>query len=73
MLFRLTKRGQALVEYVLLMVFLIILGTKLVSGFTDFARTSIGNLGHVLSINLTTGVCKKDCFFEAYSNGPPGL
>jgi len=63
------SRGQALVEYLLLVVFLIILTAKLVGGFTDFMRTSVGNLGHVLSLNLTVGVCREECFFGTYKNG----
>lgn len=63
--------GQALVEYVLLVAFMLILGSKLVGGFTDFMRESVGNLGHVLSVNLTTGVCEKECFFAPYKNSPP--
>jgi hypothetical protein len=62
-------KGQALVEYLLLVVFLIILSSKLVTGFTDFMRESVGNLGHVLSVNLTVGVCPRDCFFGGYRNG----
>ena len=65
------KSGQALVEYVCLLAFLIILSTKLVNGFTDFMRGSVGNLGHVMSLNLSTGVCPKNCFFRAYKNSPP--
>ncbi len=71
MLSSLSQRGQALIEYVLLMVIMVLLGVRLISGFTDFMRTSVGNLGHVMSINLSVGVCPRTCFFESYSNGPP--
>lgn len=64
-----SKNGQALVEYLLLVAFLIILSSRLVSGFTDFMRESVGNLGHVMSVNLSVGVCPKDCFFGSYKNG----
>ena len=64
-----SNRGQALVEYLFLVAFLIILGTKLVGGFTGFMRESVGNLGHVLSVNLATGVCPVNCFFGEYKNG----
>jgi hypothetical protein len=53
------------------MAFLVILGTRLVAGFTDFMRESIGNLGHVMSLNMSTGVCQKQCFYTGYQNGPP--
>jgi hypothetical protein len=61
--------GQAMVEYLLLVVFLIILSSKMALSFTDFMRESIGNLGHVLSLNLTVGVCEEECFFKSYING----
>jgi hypothetical protein len=61
--------GQAMIEYLLLVVFLLLLSLKMVGGFTDFMRDSIGNLGHVLSVNLTTGICEKECFFNGYFNG----
>jgi hypothetical protein len=61
--------GQAMIEYLLLVVFLLLLSLKMVGGFTDFMRDSIGNLGHVLSVNLTTGICKEECFFDGYRNG----
>ncbi len=64
-----TKSGQAMIEYLLLVIFLLILSTKMISGFTDFMRDSIGNLGHVLSVNLTTGICEEECFFKGYKNG----
>ncbi len=65
----LQKSGQALVEYLLLLVFLIMITSRLVGGFTDFMSDSFGNLGHVMSINLTVGVCEEDCFFKGYKNG----
>ncbi len=64
-----SNKGQALVEYLLLVVFLIILTSKLAVNFTDFMRDSVGNLGHVLSLNLTVGVCPANCFYSEYKNG----
>ena len=61
--------GQATIEYLFVMIFLILVSVKLVGAFTDFMRDSVGNLGHVLTMNLTTGVCKEDCFFPNYENG----
>ena len=67
--YQIKNKGQALVEYLLVVVFLIMISAKLVGGFTGFMRDSIGNLGHVLSLNLSVGVCPKDCFFSGYKNG----
>ena len=61
--------GQALIEYLLIVAFLVLFTSKLASNFTDFMRGSIGNLGHVMTLNLTVGVCERDCFFGGYKNG----
>ena len=63
------SRGQATIEYLFVLIFLVLVSTKLIGAFTDFMRDSVGNLGHVLSMNLTTGVCKDQCFFSNYRNG----
>lgn len=63
------SNGQALVEYLLLVVFLIILGSKLITGFTEFMRDSVGGLSHVLGLNLSVGMCETDCFYTEYRNG----
>lgn len=63
-----TNKGQALVEYLLVVIFLIILTFKIVTSFTTFMAESMGNLGHVLSKNLQTGICKKECFYDGYAN-----
>lgn len=61
--------GQALIEYMFVMLFIIGISVKLVGSFTDFFRDSMGNLGHVLTLNLMVGVCADDCFFSNYKNG----
>lgn len=61
--------GQATIEYLFVMIFLLLMSIKLLGAFTDFMRDSIGNLGHVLSMNLTTGVCAEECYFSGYKNG----
>lgn len=63
-----TDKGQALVEYLFVLLFSAFLVVKMVGAFTDFFRESLGNLGHVLSVDLSTGICKKDCFFSGYAN-----
>lgn len=66
---RLNSKGQALVEYMFVMLFIIGVSVKLIGSFTDFFRDSMGNLGHVLTMNLMVGVCSDDCFFAGYKNG----
>ena len=64
-----SRTGQATVEYLLLIAFLMILSIKMIGGFTEFMTGSIGNLGHVLTYNLSVGVCNEECFFAGYKNG----
>ena len=61
--------GQALIEYLFVMIFVILLSVKIVGIFTDFMRDSMGNMGHVLSTYLAVGVCERNCFFTGYKNG----
>lgn len=63
------QKGQALIEYLMVLVFISLIAGKMVTTFSDFFRDSLGNLGHVLTINLNVGVCKKECFFAGYKNG----
>mgnify|MGYP001284506747 CR=1 FL=1 len=61
--------GQATIEYLFVMIFIVSISIKMVGAFSDFMRDSVGNLGHVLSQNLTVGVCEKQCFFGGFKNG----
>lgn len=67
-----TNKGQATVEYIFILAFVLILGFKISKLFTNFFRDSMGNVGHVLSQNVTVGVCPSDCFFAGYVNGYEG-
>lgn len=64
------NKGQALVEYIFVLLFAIMLGIKTIGLFSDFFRDSLGNLSHVLTLNLTIGICEQDCFYSGYKNGP---
>lgn len=68
----LKQGGQATVEYIFILAFVVMLAFKITDVFTDFFRDSMGNVGHVLSVNLTTGICPKNCFFYGYYNGYEG-
>ena len=61
--------GQALVEYLFALMFLVLISTKLLGSFTDFMRDSFGNLAHVMTMNLMTGTCETQCFWNGYRNG----
>lgn len=69
---KLTEVGQALVEYLIVFVFITFLGVQFINGFSSFLNDSFGNLGHVVSMNLTVGVCDNNCFFLGYKNGYTG-
>ncbi len=60
--------GQAMVEYLFVMLFIILISVRLVGSFTDFMRDSMGNLGHVMTMTLTTGMCQSQCFFGGPGN-----
>ena len=68
-LYNFSQRGQALVEYLFVLMFLVVISTQLVGSFTGFMRDSFGNLAHILTVNLMTGTCEKHCFFSGYRNG----
>ena len=63
------SRGQAAVEYLFVLVFMVLIAAKIVNRFNSFFRDSVGNLGHVLSRNLSVGMCPTECFFNGYKNG----
>ncbi len=64
--------GQATVEYIFILAFAVTFGFKVTNLFTDFFRTTMGGVGHVLSTNLTVGICPTNCFFKRYVNGFEG-
>jgi len=69
---KLSSIGQTTVEYIFILAFVVLLGFKITNLFTDFFRNSMGNVGHVLSVNVTVGVCPHECYFAGYVNGYAG-
>lgn len=68
----LKNSGQATVEYIFILAFVVMLAFKITNVFTGFFRDSMGNVGHVLSVNLTVGICPRNCFFSGYYNAYEG-
>jgi uncharacterized membrane protein len=66
---KINNAGQAAVEYIFILLFSVMLMVKIVDVLSSFIGGSVGNLGHVLSVNLRVGVCKNHCFFGGYKNG----
>ena len=67
--FKVSNAGQAAVEYIFILLFSVMLMVKIVDVLSGFVGGSVGNLGHVLSVNLRVGVCKTHCWFGGYKNG----
>lgn len=61
--------GQAIVEYLLILSFAVVVSFKIITTFSGFFQESMGSLGNILTVHLMTGVCKSDCFFAGYKNG----
>lgn len=64
--------GQATVEYIFILAFAVIFGFNVIAKYTDFFRDTMGGVSHVLSRNLTIGVCPKECWSRGYLNGFEG-
>lgn len=64
--------GQATIEYLFVLIFIVGISLKIVGTFSDFMRESVGNLGHELSVNLSSGVCETICYFPGYRNSSTG-
>jgi len=64
-----SRRGQALLEYLIILIVISFIGVKFVRGVVKMINDSVGSFNHVVSLHLTTGVCKSDCFWGSYFNG----
>lgn len=67
--FKKSKSGQALIEYIILLAVVGFISTNAVKKLGSFLAQSSGNLSYVLSVHLSVGVCKENCFFSGYENG----
>lgn len=66
---RIHQKGQALIEYIILLAVVGLISTSAVKKLGGFLSQSSGNLAHVLSIHLSVGVCPQNCFYFGYGNG----
>lgn len=60
--------GQAMVEYLVILIFVCGIGVGLVKGLNSFLTTAFGGLGRALNNHLSTGECAKNCLFNGYIN-----
>jgi len=63
------QNGQALIEYILIFAFIALIGLGFIKSFGSFFSKSFTNIGHVLTMHLSVGICNKQCFYPQYSNG----
>lgn len=63
------QSGQATIEYLFLIIFVATLGIAIVNNLREFIGNQTGNLAYVLSVNLATGICPNNCFYDTYLNG----
>ena len=62
-------KGQALIEYLLVLALVVVLASRLVSAFGHYTGHSMGTLNSVISDHLSVGVCQEECFPDSYING----
>lgn len=61
--------GQATLEYLIVIIFSLMIGIKIIEGLQFFIGSTMGRLAFQLTVKLTSGVCKKNCFYEVFDNG----
>ncbi len=63
------NQGQATLEYLILLSIMAVVALKSASMFGLFLSDSFGDFARVLSVYLSVGVCKDNCFWAGYING----
>jgi hypothetical protein len=62
------ESGQAMLEYLMVLLIGYALAGGFLTSFKEFLGESFGGLGHSMTINLSVGVCPTECFFRVYKN-----
>ncbi len=60
--------GQAMLEYLFILIFIIGLSIAFINRFGAFMGGTFGNMAYVLSQSLSTGICEEYCFRKEYKN-----
>ena len=60
--------GQATIEYLFVIIFVMFLGVQFFQYLGLFVGNSVGGLGYQLTNHLATGVCPSNCFFDGFVN-----
>lgn len=64
-----STNGQATIEYVLLFAFMTTISIGIVRSVGTGISSSVGSLGYVITKELQTGICARECFNNSYRNG----
>ena len=64
-----SKEGQATVEFLLVLLFLMVLAWQFFKYIGLFVGNHIGGFGYHLTDFLATGVCENHCVFHGFQNG----
>lgn len=62
------RKGQALIEYLLIFSFMTFFSISLIRGLSKSVYESIGYLGVELTEQFSVGVCDRLCFSKSYDN-----
>ena len=62
-------KGQAVFEYLFLLLMSVYIGAQLVQSMSSFMGETMGEMGIVLQTHLTVGVCDRFCWYSGYNNG----
>lgn len=63
------QAGQAVVEYLFIFAFMSLIAINFVKGLSQYVSDTQGSLAYYLSQHLSVGVCRKECFIDAFGNG----
>ena len=61
-------KGQALVEYLLVLIIVAGIGTLMVKGMVGYFGTTLTSFSYILTKELSVGVCQNDCLTNSYIN-----
>ncbi|MDH4466554.1 MAG: hypothetical protein QE271_00730 [Bacteriovoracaceae bacterium] len=64
-----SQHGQAVIEYLFVIMFIIFFSFNLTLMVRDLFQTNFASFAHILSKNLSSGVCPKICLYDQYENG----
>ena len=61
-------KGQATIEYVIVFAFMTLISVGVVRTMGVGLSTSVKTLAYSLSQELSSGICRTECFYTGYKN-----